>query len=96
MHLHVIHRPIGVSCLHGNMVACCCVCLCLAAGMNVVRLNMSHGSHDSHRGIVELVAEYNATHHNCLATMLDTKVRVQRTRWPCAWRGSSSSTCSGW
>ena len=41
--------------------------------MNVVRLNMSHGTHDSHKAIVDLVKEYNATGRGCLATMLDTK-----------------------
>ena len=44
------------------------------AGMNVVRLNMSHGTHESHRAIVDLVKEYNALGRGCLATMLDTTV----------------------
>ena len=30
------------------------------AGMNVARLNMSHGDHASHQAVVDLVKEYNA------------------------------------
>jgi pyruvate kinase len=29
------------------------------AGMNVARLNMSHGDHASHQAVVDLVKEYN-------------------------------------
>ncbi len=47
------------------------------AGMNVCRLNMSHGTHESHMRVVELVRAYNATalRHNkpTLAILLDTK-----------------------
>jgi pyruvate kinase len=28
----------------------------LHAGMNVVRLNMSHGSHDSHKAVIDMVS----------------------------------------
>lgn len=45
------------------------------SGINVVRLNMSHGDHTSHMEVVKLVREYNASGaktHN-LAIMLDTK-----------------------
>ena len=46
-------------------------------GMNVVRLNMSHGDHDSHMKVVELVREYNAMAKErgrpTLAILLDTK-----------------------
>lgn len=41
--------------------------------MQVVRLNMSHGDHASHKAVVDLVREYNALNRNCLAIMLDTK-----------------------
>ena len=43
------------------------------AGMNVVRLNMSHGTHDSHGQVIELVREYNSLGRGNLAIMLDTK-----------------------
>jgi pyruvate kinase len=48
------------------------------AGMNVARLNMSHGDHASHMAVVELVREYNSLGRGCVAIMLDTKV---------GWRG---------
>lgn len=45
------------------------------AGMNVARLNMSHGDHESHRKVIDLVKDYNAqTKDNVIAIMLDTKV----------------------
>lgn len=44
------------------------------AGMNVARLNMSHGDHASHQKVIDLVKEYNAqTKDNAIAIMLDTK-----------------------
>jgi hypothetical protein len=47
------------------------------AGMNVARLNMSHGDHASHQKVIDLVKEYNASHgDNVIAIMLDTKVSV--------------------
>ncbi|CAN6305792.1 unnamed protein product [Urochloa humidicola] len=44
-------------------------------GMNVARLNMSHGDHQSHKKVIDLVKEYNAqnTDGNVIAIMLDTK-----------------------
>jgi len=46
-------------------------------GINVVRLNMSHGDHESHMDVVSLVREYNAMAIQegkpTLAIMLDTK-----------------------
>jgi pyruvate kinase len=46
------------------------------AGMNVARLNMSHGDHKSHKKVIDLVKEYNAQDKegNVIAIMLDTKV----------------------
>lgn len=47
------------------------------AGMNVARLNMSHGDHASHQKVIDLVKEYNAqTKDNVIAIMLDTKVSI--------------------
>ncbi|KAJ3695174.1 hypothetical protein LUZ60_000551 [Juncus effusus] len=44
------------------------------AGMNVARLNMSHGDHNSHQKVIDLVKEYNAqSKDNVIAIMLDTK-----------------------
>ncbi|KAI7835791.1 hypothetical protein COHA_010311 [Chlorella ohadii] len=43
------------------------------AGMSVVRLNMSHGDHASHKAVVELVREYNSLGRGNLAIMMDTK-----------------------
>ncbi|KAI8477423.1 MAG: pyruvate kinase [Monoraphidium minutum] len=43
------------------------------AGMDVARLNMSHGTHESHKAVVDLVREYNASGRGVVATMLDTK-----------------------
>jgi hypothetical protein len=44
------------------------------AGMNVARLNMSHGDHASHKKVIDLVREFNAqAAANVIAIMLDTK-----------------------
>ncbi|KAI8564944.1 hypothetical protein RHMOL_Rhmol03G0222400 [Rhododendron molle] len=44
------------------------------AGMNVARLNMSHGDHASHQKVIDLIKEYNAQcEGNVIAIMLDTK-----------------------
>lgn len=44
-------------------------------GMNVARLNMSHGDHSSHQKTIDLVKEYNAQFPDkVIAIMLDTKV----------------------
>ncbi|XP_020582840.1 pyruvate kinase isozyme G, chloroplastic-like [Phalaenopsis equestris] len=43
-------------------------------GMNVARLNMSHGDHKSHKKTIDLVREYNSHNRdNVIAIMLDTK-----------------------
>ncbi|WOK91395.1 plastidial pyruvate kinase 2 [Canna indica] len=44
------------------------------AGMNVARMNMSHGDHASHQKVIDLVKEYNEQNNdNVIAIMLDTK-----------------------
>ncbi|KAJ0113753.1 hypothetical protein Patl1_03445 [Pistacia atlantica] len=44
------------------------------AGMNVARLNMSHGDHASHQKTIDLVKEYNSQFEDkVIAIMLDTK-----------------------
>lgn len=46
------------------------------AGMNVARLNMSHGDHASHKKVIDLVREYNEeAGAHIIGLMLDTKVR---------------------
>ena len=51
------------------------------AGMNVARLNMSHGDHASHLDVIKLVRAYNEQpNSNVIAIMLDTKVRPAT--WP--------------
>lgn len=43
-------------------------------GMNVARLNMSHGDHESHKKTIDLVKEYNSQFEDkVVAIMLDTK-----------------------
>eukprot|EP00242_Pyramimonas_sp_CCMP2087_P002548 CAMPEP_0198232052 /NCGR_PEP_ID=MMETSP1445-20131203/115522_1 /TAXON_ID=36898 /ORGANISM="Pyramimonas sp., Strain CCMP2087" /LENGTH=579 /DNA_ID=CAMNT_0043912699 /DNA_START=826 /DNA_END=2565 /DNA_ORIENTATION=- len=44
-------------------------------GMNVARLNMSHGDHESHKKVIDLVKEYNASGRrpDQIALLLDTK-----------------------
>ncbi|XP_050234716.1 pyruvate kinase isozyme G, chloroplastic isoform X2 [Mercurialis annua] len=44
------------------------------AGMNVARLNMSHGDHKSHQKTIDLVKEFNAlSDDKVISIMLDTK-----------------------
>lgn len=46
-------------------------------GMNVARLNMSHGDHASHQKTIDLVKEYNTQFPDkVVAIMLDTKVML--------------------
>ena len=47
-------------------------------GMDVARLNMSHGDHASHQKTIDLVKEYNSHFDDkVIAIMLDTKVHVE-------------------
>lgn len=43
------------------------------AGMNVVRLNMSHGTHEWHGEVIKAVKRINNKYEHSLAIMLDTK-----------------------
>lgn len=45
----------------------------LDAGMNVARLNFSHGTHESHRKYIEMIKEMRQQRGCPLAIMLDTK-----------------------
>lgn len=42
-------------------------------GMNVARLNFSHGTHEYHRGNIERVRRISKEEHLCVAIMVDTK-----------------------
>lgn len=41
------------------------------AGMDVCRLNFSHGSHDEHRRVVETITSYNQRNHKPIALLAD-------------------------
>ena len=43
------------------------------AGMNAVRLNMSHGTHQSHLKLIEIVKSINREVENSIAVILDTQ-----------------------
>lgn len=45
----------------------------IAAGMNVARLNFSHGTHEEHAKMIQLLKEARIRHNIPLAIMLDTK-----------------------
>ncbi|MCF7844476.1 MAG: pyruvate kinase [Kiritimatiellales bacterium] len=49
------------------------------AGMNIVRLNLSHGTYDSCRSILNDIKQINLSREHCIATMLDTKGAEIRT-----------------
>ncbi|WP_438951691.1 pyruvate kinase [Porticoccus sp.] len=43
------------------------------AGMNVVRLNMSHGDHESHARVIKAVRTLNRKRHHPIAVLMDTQ-----------------------
>ena len=43
------------------------------AGMNVMRLNFSHGSHEEHLNRIKLISEINKELGTSVAILLDTK-----------------------
>jgi len=46
-------------------------------GMNVARLNMSHGDHTSHQKTIDFVKQYNSQFQDrVISIMLDTKVKL--------------------
>lgn len=45
----------------------------IEAGMNVMRLNFSHGDHTYHAGVITNLREYLAASKRMAAIMLDTK-----------------------
>ena len=49
-----------------------------AAGMNVARINLSHGSREDHENAIRIIQELN-TQGFCIATMLDTRGAEIRT-----------------
>ena len=49
------------------------------AGMNVVRLNMSHGDHESHARVIKAVRTLNKKRHHPIAVLIDTQCPEIRT-----------------
>lgn len=49
-------------------------------GVNVARMNMSHGDHASHEDVINKIKAYNARGRGCIAVLLDTKARAPRAR----------------
>ena len=49
------------------------------SGMNIVRLNVSHGTREDHQRIVDLVSEFNSTSDHQVAMMIDTRGAEIRT-----------------
>jgi hypothetical protein len=48
-------------------------------GMNVARLNMSHGDHTSHQKTIHFVKQYNSQFQDrVISIMLDTKVKLNQ------------------
>lgn len=43
------------------------------AGMNVVRLNMSHGDHESHARVIKAIRTLNKKRHHPIAVLIDTQ-----------------------
>jgi len=43
------------------------------AGMNVARLNMSHGDHETHKRVIERIKKMNAEHGHSVALLMDTQ-----------------------
>ncbi len=48
-------------------------------GMNIARLNFSHGTRESHEGVIETIRAYNDMHEQQIGIMLDTKGAEIRT-----------------
>src|SRR3989344_5977014 len=48
-------------------------------GMNVARLNFSHGTREGHQEVIDRIRSYNASHEQQVATMLDTRGAEIRT-----------------
>ena len=72
--LYIIMRRTKIVCTIGPKTATKDMLLELAkGGMNVVRLNMSHGTHEWHGGVVDLVHEINKETEYNLSVMIDTK-----------------------
>ena len=49
------------------------ICQLAEAGMDVARLNFSHGTHETHGSVINLVKRFNAVGRKPIALLLDTK-----------------------
>lgn len=52
------------------------ICALGDKGVNVCRMNMSHGDHASHQAVIEKIKKYNELDRGCMAILLDTKVSL--------------------
>ncbi|MBQ8338625.1 MAG: pyruvate kinase, partial [Oscillospiraceae bacterium] len=59
---------IGPACSDEKTIAELCM-----AGMNVARLNFSHGTHEQHLKVIETIKKVRADLNLPIAIMLDTK-----------------------
>ena len=67
------------------------------AGVDVVRLNFSHGSADDHRQRAEAVREAAARHHRNVAILGDLqgpKIRIARFKWLAAYMADRATVSS--
>ncbi|HVW66120.1 MAG TPA: pyruvate kinase [Candidatus Peribacteraceae bacterium] len=48
-------------------------------GMNIARVNFSHGSQDQHRSTIQMIKDVNKEHGYCIGLLLDTKGAEIRT-----------------
>ena len=63
----------------------------IKAGMDVARLNFSHGSHEEHQGKIDLIKKVRQKLHMPIAIMLDTKGPEYRIKTWCVWYSRSST-----
>ena len=66
------------------------------AGMNVARLNFSHGSHEEHKARIDTIRKVAKRLNKTIGLLLDTKgpeIRTQYERWTYCFRKRQRSHC---